>query len=148
EQEARRIAADAIALMGRYGMTPDDFKNKSRGPMRVFGKWAAGNFEAPKAEPLRGAFDNFPERDALSTLVETAIAHYEQQHILWSSAKIIRNNLHLLGIYADVHRHLQAYLQENNVVLLKQSTDLLSRIIADDDTPFVYEKIGNRYDHL
>ena len=148
EQEARRIAADAIKLMGRYGMTPDDFKNKSRGPMRVFGKWAAGNFEAPKAEPLRGAFDNFPERDALSTLVETAIAHYEQQHILWSSAKIIRNNLHLLGIYADVHRHLQAYLQENNVVLLKQSTDLLSRIIADDDTPFVYEKIGNRYDHL
>ncbi len=148
EQGARRIAADALALMGRHGMTPDDFKNKSKGPMRVFGKWAAGNFEAPKAEPLRRAFDNFPERDALSTLVEAAIAHYEQQHILWSSAKIIRNNLHLLGIYADVHRHLQAYLQENNVVLLKQSTDLLSRIIADDDTPFVYEKIGNRYDHL
>ena len=148
EQEARRIASDAIALMGRHGMTPDDFKNKSRGPMRVFGKWAAGYFEAPKAEPLRGAFDNFPERDALSALVEAAIAHYEQQHSLWNSAKIIRNNLHRLGIYADVHRHLQAYLKENNVVLLKQSTDLLSRIIADDDTPFVYEKIGNRYDHL
>ena len=34
------------------------------------------------------------------------------------------------------------------MVLLRQSTDLLNRIIADDDTPFVYEKIGNRYDHL
>ena len=148
EQEARRIAGETLALMGRHGRAPEDFKGKSRSPMRVFRKWADGTFEAPKAEALRESFDAFPDREALSDLVEAAIAHYEQQHILWNSARIIRNNLHLLGIYADVHRHLQAYLQENNVVLLKQSTDLLSRIIADDDTPFVYEKIGNRYDHL
>ena len=148
EQETRRLAGEALALMGRHGWTPDDFKGKSRGPMRVFRKWADGNFEAPKAETLRQSFDAFPDKDALSALVEAAIAHYEQQHLIWNSARIIRDNLHLLGIYADVHRHLQAYLQENNVVLLKQSTDLLSRIIADDDTPFVYEKIGNRYDHL
>ena len=148
EQEARRIGTEALALMGRYGMAPEDFKGKSRGPMRVFRKWMEGNFEAPNAETLRKAFDGFPEREALSELVEAAIAHYEAGHLVWNSARVIRDNLHLLGIYADVHRHLQEYLQENNVVLLRQSTDLLSRIIADDDTPFVYEKIGNRYDHI
>ena len=148
EQEARRIGTAALALMGRYGMVPEDFKGKSRGPMRVFRKWMAGNFEAPNAETLRKAFDGFPEREALSELVEAAIAHYEAGHLVWNSARVIRDNLHLLGIYADVHQHLQEYLQENNVVLLRQSTDLLSRIIADDDTPFVYEKIGNRYDHI
>ena len=148
EGEARRIASEALALMGRHGWTPEDFKGKSRSPMRFFGKWEAGVFEAPKAEALRQCFDAFPDRDALSHLVEDAVSHYEDKHIIWSSARIIRDNLHLLGIYADVHRHLQAYLQENNVVLLRQSTDLLNRIIADDDTPFVYEKIGNRYDHL
>ena len=148
EQECRRIATAALALMDQHRWSPNDFKGKSRGPMRVFTKWVADNFEAPKAETLRESFAGFPDRDALSDLVEAAIAHYEVGHVVWNSARVIRDNLHLLGIYADVHRHLQEYLQENNVVLLRQSTDLLSRIIADDDTPFVYEKIGNRYDHI
>ena len=148
EQEARHIANEALALMGRHEMAPEDFKWKKNSPMTVFRKWAAGDFAAPNNDRLRIAIDGFPDRDALSDLVEAAIAHYEVGHVDWSSARVIRDNLHLLGIYADVHRHLQEYLQENNVVLLRQSTDLLSRIIADDDTPFVYEKIGNRYDHI
>ena len=148
EGEARRIASEALSLMGRYGCAPEDFKWKKNGPMMIFRKWTAGQFDAPNADRLRTAVDPFPDRDALSDLVEAAISLYEDKHVIWNSARIVRDNLHLLGIYADVHRHLQDYLQENNVVLLRQSTDLLNRIIADDDTPFVYEKIGNRYDHL
>ena len=148
EKEARRIADEALALMGRYGRLPEEFKWKKAGPMTVFRKWAAGDFAAPNAARLRQAFDDFPGREALSVLVEEAIAHYEKGVLNYKSALVVRGNLHLLGIHADVLHHLQAYLQENNVVLLRQSSDLLSRVIADDDTPFVYEKIGNRYDHL
>ena len=148
EKEARRIAAGALALMQEYGRTPEDFKWKKTGPMTVFRKWANGQFVAPNAGRLRTAFDDFPDRAGMSQWVEAAIAHYENDWRVYNSALTVRENLHLLGIYADVLHHLQAYLQENNVVLLKQSTDLLSRIIAEDDTPFVYEKIGNRYDHL
>ena len=148
EKEARRIATGALALMERHGRSPESFKGKSRGPMRVFAKWAAGNFEAPNADTLRKAFDDFPDRDGMFQWVEAAIAHHGNHWLMYNSALTVRRNLHLLGIYADVLHHLRAYLQENNVVLLRQSTDLLSRIIAEDDTPFVYEKIGNRYDHL
>ena len=148
EKEARRIAAGALALMQEHGKSPEDFKWKKNGPMTVFRKWANGQFAAPNAGRLRIAFDDFPDPATLSQWVEAAIAHYESGWRDYNSALTVRENLHLLGIYADVLHHLQAYLQENNVVLLKQSTELLSRIIADDDTPFVYEKIGNRYDHL
>jgi len=148
EDEARRIAAGALALMQAHRRNPEDFKWKKTGPMTVFRKWAAGSFVAPNAGRLRVSFDDFPDREGLSEWVEAAIAHYERHWLVYNSALTVRENLHLLGIYADVLHHLQAYLQENNVVLLRQSTDLLSRIIADDDTPFVYEKIGNRYDHL
>ena len=148
EKEARRIAAEALALMARYGRGPEDFKWKKKGPMTIFSRWAAGDFAAPNPDRLRQAFDGFPGRDALSALVEAAIAHYEKGVMTYKSALLVRGNLHLLGIHADVLHHLQNWLQENNVVLLRQSSDLLSRVIADDDTPFVYEKIGNRFDHL
>ena len=148
EQKAKQLAAKALALMQEHGRGPADFKGKSRGPMLVFSKWAAGDFAAPNAERLRQSFDDFPDRDGMSRIVEEAIALYDNGIRDYNSARLIRDNLHLLGIYADVLHHLQAYLQENNVVLLRQSTELLSRIIADDETPFVYEKIGNRYDHL
>ena len=148
EKEARRIAAGALALIQAHGRGPADFKWKKSGPMMIFHKWASGQFAAPNAARLRIAFDDFPDREGLSRWVEAAITHYERGWRDYNSALTIRENLHLMGIYADVLHHLQAYLQENNVVLLRQSTDLLSRIIADDDTPFIYEKIGNRYDHL
>ena len=148
EQETRRLANAVLDVIGRQGWTPDDFKGKSRGPMTRFRKWAAGDFEALNPETLRASFDAFPDREALSGRIEAAIRHYESRFREYNSARMIRENLHLLGIYADVRQQLNTYLQENNVVLLRQSTDLLSRIIGDDDTPFVYEKIGNRYDHL
>ena len=75
-------------------------------------------------------------------------AHLGEPLKLRNTARLVRKNLYLLGIYSDLQRILDDYLRENNVVLLQLSTDLLSRIIADDDTPFVYEKIGNRYEHL
>ena len=148
EQKAKRLAAEALALMQAHGRGPADFKGKSRGPMLVFSKWATGDFAAPNAERLRQSFDDFPDRDGMSRIVEEAITLYDNGIRDYNSAWLIRDNMHLLGIYADVLHHLQAFLQENNVVLLRQSTELLSRIIADDETPFVYEKIGNRYDHL
>ncbi len=148
EKETRRLANAILDLIGQKGWTPDHFKGKSRGPMTVFRKWAAGDFASLRADALRASFDTFPDREALSGLIEAAILHYETRFREYNSARLIRENLHLLGIYADVRQQLNAYLQENNVVLLRQSTDLLSRIIGDDDTPFVYEKIGNRYDHL
>ena len=148
EKRAKELAAEALALMQAHGRGPEDFKWKKNGPMTLFRKWASGDFSAPNADRLRVAFDDFPDRDGMSRIVEEAIAFYENGIRTYLSACLIRDNLHLLGIYADVHHHLQAYLQENNVVLLRQSSELLSRIIADDDTPFVYEKIGNRYDHI
>lgn len=148
EKEARRIASGALELMQSHGRGPEDFKWKKTGPMTVFRKWSEGKFQAPNVDRLRKAFDDFPDRAGMSQWVEAAIAHFENGWLDYNSALTVRDNLHLLGIYADVLHHLQAYLQENNVVLLRQSTDLLSRIIAEDDTPFVYEKIGNRFDHL
>ena len=148
EQECRRIAQAVEELARRYDRGLDDFKWKKNGPMTVFRKWQKGDYAAPNVDRMDKAFDDFPAQAEMAALVGEAIRHHAAGWIDYNTAVLIRDNLHLLGIYADVLRGLQTYLKEHNVVLLRQSTDLLNRIIDRDDTPFVYEKIGNRYDHL
>ena len=148
ESECLRFAREMEDLARRHGRELDGFKWKGKGPMMVFRKWLKGDYAAPNVDRLAVALDGFPAQAEMEALVNGAIRHHADGWIDYNTAVLIRNNLHLLGIYADVLRGLQTYLKENNVVLLKQSTDLLNRLIDQDDTPFVYEKIGNRFDHL
>ena len=64
------------------------------------------------------------------------------------TARVLDKQVHLLGIVSDLYAHLDAVLKEHNLVLLSETTDVLSRIIDGSDTPFIYEKVGTRFDHF
>ncbi len=49
------------------------------------------------------------------------------------------DNLEFLGF---VMRYIEQFRRENNLILLSDTNDLLSRIISDDDAPFIYERLG------
>lgn len=61
---------------------------------------------------------------------------------------ILRVSIPFLGLLKIVIENRNAYLRENNAVELGETSSLLSKIIGDDDTPFVYERMGTRLDHL
>ena len=150
EGKVTELGRRALAAMEAGGRAPEDFKGKSRGPFMVFRKWASWQRGDALPEPKESLYESYngfqcPELEAC---VAEAFALSGQPLAEYRSVCLVQENLSLLGVYADIFRFLSAYLQENNVVLLSQSSDLLSRIINDEDTPFVYEKIGNRYDHL
>ena len=150
EGEVTALGQRALAAMEAGGRAPEDFKGKSRGPFMVFKKWAGwrrGDALAEPKESLNESYSGFQSPE-LEACVAEAFQLCGQPLAEYRSVCLIQENISLLGVYADIFRFLTTYLQENNVVLLSQSSDLLSRIINDDDTPFVYEKIGNRYDHL
>lgn len=44
--------------------------------------------------------------------------------------------------------YIEQFRIENNIVLLSDTNDLLQRIIRDDDTPFVYERMGMELNHF
>ena len=150
EKEAETIGLEGVQLMKDNGQRPDTFYYGTNGPTMIFQKWATHVLEQkmPSEKRIQGAVNKFPVPAALAAQFERVRTHLGDPLRLRNTAVLIRKNLYLLGIYGDLQRLLDEYLRENNVVLLQLSTDLLNRIIAEDDTPFIYEKIGNRYDHL
>ena len=142
ESTARNLGKKAVAFLTDRGFC----QGKPNSSVNGFFKMDAGDFDVKQpGERFRNSAErNVPGLNVYFGELDALVEESEKYH----SALAIRAQVYQLGIYADLQRFLQDYLRENNVVLLQMSTDILNRLIDDSDTPFVYEKIGNRYDHL
>ena len=63
---------------------------------------------------------------------------------LW---QIYQPTLPFPALMHKVRENVQSFLRENNMVELADTNTMLSRVIGDDDAPFIYERIGSRLDH-
>ena len=51
------------------------------------------------------------------------------------------------GLILEVRKYLTEVLETNNLLQLSDTNHILKRIIGEDDTPFVYERLGARIDN-
>ncbi|MCH5318884.1 MAG: UvrD-helicase domain-containing protein [Paramuribaculum sp.] len=58
--------------------------------------------------------------------------------------EMLASNTFVLGILAAVFGRMEEYLKENNTFLIGDTNGLLNKIIGDDETPFIYERMGIR----
>jgi len=149
EESCVKLGQEVMKWLGDQGLGWNDFHGKSHTKINLFEKWAKGS-TAPATDDLYISLSKlgngaYPE---LRAMIAEAIKLSDSGYETYCTALAIKQNLYLLGIYSDLYKNLRSYLSENNVVLLGETTDCLNRIIDGNDTPFVYEKIGSRYDHI
>jgi len=83
--------------------------------------------------------------DGLHEKVESVAREYRENIKLYRSVKLVLDNLYTLGILTDIAMRTRLLLNGQNKFLLSDAGDILRRIIASDQAPFIYEKMGNRY---
>ncbi|HEY9007709.1 MAG TPA: UvrD-helicase domain-containing protein [Ohtaekwangia sp.] len=83
-------------------------------------------------------------RSELATLVE----FIEQQQVSYYSAEQALRNLYVFGLLSDISKTLREYLRENNLMLLSDAPQFLRGVMQDQDTSFIYEKVGSFYRHF
>ncbi len=66
----------------------------------------------------------------------------------YCTAWILDKMLFQLGFAGEFYRAFDELLREKNLMCLDESNTLLRDIIAGSDAPFVYEKLGVRYEHF
>ncbi|MFR9641349.1 MAG: UvrD-helicase domain-containing protein [Rikenellaceae bacterium] len=152
----RSLATKAIEIMANAGVSPTDFSGKSNSFARIFSdgakgeikeptkscrakressdKWAAkGSAAASIAEPLRGI---------LSEMIEI----YDSCHRSWNTTQLLKENYRGFALLSDLNTKLQQMCSQENMMLISETKLILSEFIKGNDAPFIYEKVGNRYD--
>lgn len=73
---------------------------------------------------------------------------WKTDYSVFNTARILDGQLYGLGVAAELSRTYQDLMKEKNVLCIDDSNMLLRDIIDGSDAPFVYEKLGVRYEHF
>jgi len=164
ETRIKTLGQEGLNILAMEGLSTDDFKGKGSGPAASFQKMKDFKFE-PSNTVLRAATDasgwvtatvKEPMKLQLLAVAETklmpklqeAIRLIETEKRKYITAKLIVNQLYTLGILVDLRKSVKELCREKGIVLISDSGHLLKDVIADSETPFVYEKTGSVYSHF
>ena len=67
---------------------------------------------------------------------------------VYNTALILDAQLYGLGVAGELIRAFNELMKEKNVLCIDDSNTILRNIIDGSDAPFVYEKLGVRYEHF
>ncbi|MBN2662103.1 MAG: UvrD-helicase domain-containing protein [Bacteroidales bacterium] len=86
--------------------------------------------------------------DALSAVLEELINLEQTKGKEYFSALNIKTNIFNFGVLNNLSNLLPEYREKNNSLLISDITLLLKKIIGNNEAPFVYEKIGNKFKNI
>ncbi len=164
EQQLQRLGQQANAAIQRAGLAVQDF---------AYGQAGAAGYLAGLATKRRRWT---PTQRALQALQHVGVWHtrtsdkqdhirqvvqqtlqpclqqvvdfYQAHHCHYYTALAVQHFFYAFGISTQLLERLRDYRATHNVMLVSDATLFLRKIIAENDTPFVYEKIGAFYKHF
>jgi len=148
----------AMEIMARDGVSPEDFSGRSRSFAFLFRRVADGEIKEPTATARRMSVSAegwcSPESPAarsaaeLQPLLAEICDTYDNSVGLWNTAKMLHENFRSFAMLADLYAKVRELCEQENTMLLAETKHVLSQFIADNDAPFIYEKVGNRFERL
>ena len=163
EQQMQQYGRQALALMERHALTVDDFAYGKSGVAGYFlklidatgyepgvrvataigdaSKWASKS--SKKREQIMAA----AEGGLLGTL-DDVLDYYQQHALVYYSTVELGRFVYTHGILHHLEAQLQSYKRAHDLMLISDAPLFLRDIIGQDDTPFIYEKIGTTFQHF
>ena len=109
-------------------------------------------FSAKAAElgvPVKpGEKIKMPGKRALSAAPVELTELFGEPYRLYCTMWVVDRLVDALGLAGEFYKGFDALMKEKNVMCLDESNTLLRDIIDGSDAPFVYEKLGTRFDHF
>lgn len=166
ENKMKEFGVTGLSIIQNNGFNVFDFSYGSKGVAGYFEKICSSsdtdNYK-PKTRVLEALKDaekwvtkKSPDKIKITELAELKLIpllqiitdFFDAEFKNYMTAIEIVRKIYLFGIVNDLQKKFTEYRDENNIILLTDTTRLLSGIIDGNDAPFLYEKTGNRYKHL
>ncbi len=159
EEKLKKTGREGLRIIGEAGLAPTDFKHGKTSAACSFNRMLKA--ELTIGPRLLGAVADLsglvkrpasPELESTASKIQPLLAEavdfYRKNIKDYNTAKLIVSQLYTLGILVDLQEMVRKVTREKGVVLLSDSGTLLKQIIADSETPFIYEKTGVYYRHF
>jgi len=165
DQKMTEYSKRVKSLLINHNLTWDDFHGKSRSPFRYFekiidtknydisksliemvdnpDKWPSDKKNSVKCNSVLEIYNG-----GLNDILKETIQTVSIQLPYYQTACAIIKNINSLGIIADIVLEMNELLKEDNQYLLSNSNRLLNQIIDNNDTPFIYEKAGVKFNQF
>lgn len=156
--ELRATAQKAIDTVAEAGLSESDFK---RGTIGYLAKVAAGSLDLPTktvaalaggtpdawfAKTRKATPDMLAVAQAIQPLFDKVCADIPAVAEFANSRTILLQNYRSFALLNDLYRKSLEICREENTMLLSETKHIISQFITENDTPFIYEKVGNRFD--
>lgn len=162
KEEARVRATAVLEALDRSGVRPEESNYKFMTGLYAFSDPDPSKpFEAPKDTFMKRAVDRnlwfaksrsaklLPQVEALLEDPMKAFCElWGRDFQIYNTACVLDSQIYGLGVAAELQRTYKDLMKEKNVLSIDDSNTILKDIIDGSDAPFVYEKLGVRYDHF
>ncbi len=171
ERQMKAWAQEAIQIMDTFQLGVRDFAYGKSGPAGYFSKvseasgpddYLPGKRAIDVAHGQGAWYTKSSKRKAdiqaaldagLEAIMQQLIAHVDTSYTNYRSSVAVFRTLYSFGLLNDLTKKLNVYRKEQNEMIISDTSFLLNSIISDPDqlpgalTPFIYEKVGVRYQY-
>lgn len=158
-EEFKAMAGEAVEIITRSGLGLEDFSNKRSGGCAYFYKVANGSTDEPSKRARTCAEttdkewmpkDRTKHHTALLEVLHermAALCQFYDDHIIgWNTTLLLKEYFRSFALLSDLFTQVKQVWREENTLLLSETKNILAAFIEENDTPFIYEKVGNRFD--
>ncbi len=166
EERLEKIADRGQGLIEQEGLRPEHFYKGKQGGVPSYLKKLKKrdpNDLAPTATLLKGLEEDkwvsgkCPSEEAerihrisgtLRSLLEEAITLYQQEGGRYIFLTLIHQELYRLSLLSGIEEALERIKEEEGLLLISDLDRIIAKLVIREPAPFIYERIGDRYDHI
>ena len=159
-EEIKQVAQRASALISQSGYSHSDFSygftayfdtiaafnSQTKEPsQRVIGHCTDSATEWFKKSPKPTA-DMLSLAEQLQPMLVEVVNNFQELKYLYNSCVLLRKNYRSFALLNDLYAAAKEICNEQNTMLLSETKHTIASFVTEQDAPFIYEKVGNRFE--
>ncbi len=157
ESQIKNTAAETIDFISENGLLPEHFKGRylpkaldkiSQGDYKI--NTQSGWIKNLGQEPLYTKTQKQPIKDILDQVspeIASSFLNIKETILQLSLIEELLKRLTPLSVLQAINKEVQKIKAEKNLVLISDFNQIINKNIANQPTPFIYERLGERYQH-
>lgn len=155
-KEFAAIAEKGIEIVRKNGFTENDLFGKSRSQVNIFKKCATHKYkeEDLESDSLKKSIENNkwlavpgPADQEFTNTAKELLDYYKKNNSEYKLNDLLIRYMHLILLIKKIEEISSIKKEEEQIVFISEFNRKIFELINNEPTPFIYERLGERYRH-